>query len=120
MYPLFGKPLIQWSIDACKKSKYLNSDNIFISSEDDEILEFSKSQNVKTIRRPDRLSRDETWTQDVLKHASDSIDYSFDILVRVQANSPQIESEKIDECIEKLIENKLAVANPVAPVAVLL
>ena len=28
-------------------------------------------------------------------------------MIRIQANSPQIKADKIDECIEKLIENKL-------------
>mgnify|MGYP003677287423 FL=1 len=31
----------------------------------------------------------------------------FDVLVRVQANSPQVTSEKIDECIKKLKDHNL-------------
>ena len=37
IYNLLGKPLIGWSIQACKKSKYYK-DNLYVSSEDEEIL----------------------------------------------------------------------------------
>ncbi len=108
IYNLLGRPLIDWSIQACKGSKYYEG-NLYVSSEDREILELSESLGAKTIQRPDRLSEDGVWTQEVLKHAVDSSsDLSeCEIVVRIQANSPQIKSEKIDECIEKLIEYNL-------------
>ena len=65
----------------------------------------------KVIKRPEELAEDHVWTQDVLSHA---LEYSeieagneFDVLVRVQANSPQVTSEKIDECIKKLQDHNL-------------
>ena len=108
IYPLLGKPLIQWSIEACLKSKYLEPENIYVSSEDDEILNIAKNLNIQTIKRPKSLAKDNIWTQDVLKHAKTfTKQEKDDIIVRIQANSPQIEAEKIDECIEKLIKNDL-------------
>lgn len=108
IYNLLGKPLIGWSIQACKKSKYYK-DNLYVSSEDEEILKLSESLGAKIIERPVRLSDDNVWTQEVLKHAVESSTNlrECDIVVRIQANSPQIRSEKIDECIEKLIEYNL-------------
>tara|TARA_R100000664_G_C2760136_1_gene150886 strand:- start:11322 stop:12740 length:1419 start_codon:yes stop_codon:yes gene_type:complete len=110
IHPLMGKPLILWSVEACLKSKYLNYDNIFVSTEDSEIRDISKAAGIKVIDRPEELSKDDVWTQDVLSHAKDFLlntGEDFDIMVRIQANSPQIQSEKIDECIEKLINKKL-------------
>tara|TARA_B100000686_G_C16718743_1_gene933589 strand:+ start:548 stop:1120 length:573 start_codon:yes stop_codon:yes gene_type:complete len=104
-----GKPMIQWSIEACLKSELVDNSNLYVSTEDDEIIDLCKSISINTIRRPIELSADNIWTQDVLKHAVSSIGNieEKDIIVRVQANSPQIEPEKIDECIRKLIDSNL-------------
>jgi CMP-N-acetylneuraminic acid synthetase len=104
-----GKPMIQWSIEACLKSELINRDAIYVSSEDDEILELCESLSVNTINRPVELSADDVWTQDVLKHAVSEIGdlEESDIIVRVQANSPQVTSKKIDECILKLLDANL-------------
>ena len=63
---VLGKPMLNWAIDACKQSKYI--DRIFVSSEDNEILRLAKNSNVEVIERPISLSEDNVWTQDVLKH----------------------------------------------------
>ena len=115
-----GKPMIQWAIEACKNSKYLQNHLIFVSSEDEQILDIAKSLDVSQITRPKRLAEDDVWTQEVLAHAVDCIsDYARQedpetifphpdaAVIRVQANSPQVTSEKIDECIEKLITSQL-------------
>lgn len=104
------KPLIIWSLEECLKSKYLNKDNIYVSTEDADIKNIISDHNFKVIDRPIELALDNVWTQEVLKHAKDylnSLGIYFQIMIRIQANSPQIKADKIDECIEKLIENKL-------------
>lgn len=110
--PLLGKPLIQYAIEACRGSKFYDDKNVFVTTEDEEISSKSKELGASLIQRPCRLAEDDVWTQDVLKHAVkhiDGFDESCDnhILVRIQANSPQVKSEKIDECIKKLIDSKL-------------
>jgi CMP-N,N'-diacetyllegionaminic acid synthase len=107
LYNILGKPCIQYSLEACLKSKYFNN-NIYVSSEDKEILSFANQMGANVIKRPDHLSLDHVWTQKVLEHASDHLkDKNFKYVVRVQANSPQVTCEKIDECIEKLIQHNL-------------
>ena len=109
---LLGKPLIQYAIEACKKSNYYDSTNVYVTSEDQEILKKSEEFGISVISRPAQLAEDGVWTQDVLQHAITQIP-GFDekndnhILVRVQANSPQVQSVKIDECVQKLIEHNL-------------
>lgn len=104
---VLGKPMLQWAAEACLKSKFLNQSNIFVSSEDEEIIQISKEIGVKTIRRPAHLAADHVWTQEVIKHAIEALDFNPGIVVRIQANSPQIEPHKIDECIQKLLDNDL-------------
>ena len=107
LYDILGKPCIQYAIEACKQSKYLK-DNIYVSSEDEEILNFALSQGVNIIKRPENLAQDNVWTQDVLAHAVEVLkDKNFKYVVRVQANSPQVTHKKINECIDKLITNNL-------------
>lgn len=112
IYPFKGKPLMCWPIEACLKSKFLDNNNIFVSSEDDEILNIAKESGVQIIERPSFFAGDNVWTQEVLEHALADITYKkhirdIDVVIRVQANSPQIKPEKIDECIQKLIDHDL-------------
>jgi CMP-N-acetylneuraminic acid synthetase len=104
MADLCGKPLISYAIDACMRSRYYDGSNLFVSTEDAEIKKVSLRLGASIIDRPHRLSKDDVWTQDVLKHAVKMLEAEhFDIVVRIQANSPQVTCDKIDECIKKLI-----------------
>lgn len=111
IYPILGRPLMSYAIEACKGSQYLDDQNIYVSTEDEEIAGVAIQYGAKVIDRPDELSEDHVWTQDVLSHALEWSERQtgdeFDVLVRVQANSPQITSEKIDECIKKLQDHNL-------------
>ena len=111
IYPLLGRPLISYAIEACKGSKYLDNQSIYVSTEDEEIAGVAIQFGAKVIDRPVELAEDHVWTQDVLSHALEWSERQtgdeFDVLVRVQANSPQITSEKIDECIKKLQDHNL-------------
>jgi CMP-N-acetylneuraminic acid synthetase len=101
---LCGKPLISYAIAACMKSEYYDGSNLFVSTEDDEIKKVSSQLGASIIDRPHHLSKNDVWTQDVLKHAVAIVENEYlDIVVRIQANSPQVTCDKIDECIKKLI-----------------
>ena len=102
---------MSYAIEACKGSQYLDAQNIYVSTEDEEIAGIAVQCGAKVIDRPNELAEDHVWTQDVLSHALEwserQTGSEFDVLVRVQANSPQITSQKIDECIRKLQEHSL-------------
>ena len=114
MYPLNGKPLIEYTIDAALGSKYIDKDNIFVTSDWDELREFAKTKGVQTIERPKPLAEDHIWTQPVVDHAISTLNLeNEDIIIILQANSPQMTSKGIDICINKLIENRLWQVNTV-------
>ena len=71
IYPVWGKPMIYWTIEAAKKSKLINS--IYISSESDKIIKIAKKYKVKTIKRPKKLSKSNVYKIEALKHAVDEI-----------------------------------------------
>ncbi len=99
---VWGKPMIYWSIKAAQKSKYIN--DIYVTSDDDEILNISEGFGANTIKRPKDLSDNFTYKQFAITHALDSIKRKYDIVVSLQANSPQIKHSDIDASIEKLIK----------------
>ena len=63
LYKISGKPLIYFTILAAKKSKMF--DQIFVSSDSQEILNYSLSQNVSVVKRPKKYSRDFSSANDV-------------------------------------------------------
>jgi len=99
---LKGKPLIAWSIEAAKKSKYI--DNIVVSSDSDKILDIAKKYSVITIKRPDSLATDTASSIDVIKHVVENIKEKYDYIVLLQPTSPLRNEEHIDEAIEELIK----------------
>lgn len=101
-----GKPLIVWSIEAALKSKFIS--DVYVSSDDDEILQISKiSADVNIIKRPSVLAQDNSKTEPVLMHVLNSIDSSvYDYVILLQPTSPLRTAEHIDAAFYKLLESK--------------
>jgi N-acylneuraminate cytidylyltransferase len=95
-----GKPLIAWTIDVAKKSKYISS--IALTSDDDEIIEVGKVLGCDyLIKRPIELATDTASSVDVVLHAlSELPDYDYVILL--QPTSPLRTSTDIDAAFDLL------------------
>ena len=102
-----NKPMIQWTIDASLNSKYLTKENLIVSTESEEIKDTVKDMCL-VHDRPELLSRDDVWIQPVIDNAIQNLNLKEeDIIVILQPNSPQITSDIIDECIEKVIQENI-------------
>jgi len=99
------KPLIAHTIDHAKNSKFIKN-NIYVSSDDDMILEISKRYGASTIKRPDDLSTDESDSELALKHAIKSSEIDWDIIVFLQPTSPIRKIDDIDKAIEQFLEDE--------------
>lgn len=104
---LLGKPLIAYTIEQARNSKFI--DRIIVSTDSTEIANISKQYGAEApFIRPKNLASDNSSTIDVLLHAIDWMEknqkYSFDILVLLHTTTPLRSVEDIDECIELLIE----------------
>ena len=97
---LAGKPLISWSIEAAKKSKYV--DEVIVSSDDDEILGIAHSLDVTALKRPEILSTDTATTLEVIQYLIKNFEKQYTHLILLQPTSPLRESEDIDKAIELL------------------
>ena len=106
--PLGGKPLIAWTIEEVKKSKYI--DRIIVSTDSQEIANVSIKYDAEApFIRPKELAADETPSSDVVLHAIDWLDRNqnqkFEILILLQPTSPFRNSSQIDAALEEFISN---------------
>lgn len=98
-----GKPLIAWTIEAAKKSKYI--DRLIISSDDAEIIGVAKAWGCEApFVRPAELAKDETPGIDPVLHALEMLP-GYDLVVLLQATSPLRNTEDIDGCIAYCVTN---------------
>jgi len=107
--PLHGKPLIQYTIDAAKKSKFI--DKIFLSSDDNDIITVAKNLGVETdYIRPHHLADDHSSTADTIIDAitwlEEKENYFPDAILLLQPTSPLRTSDDIDGAIRLFEENK--------------
>ena len=102
IYQIWGRPMIYWSINACKKSKYI--DDIYVSTEDTEIKKISESYGAIIIDRPKELSEGHVFKQDVIVNALEQIKAEHDIVISLQPNSPEIKTLDLDNALEKFIK----------------
>lgn len=101
-----GKPLIAWSIEQAKGSKYIKG--VYVSTDDREIAEVSEKYGAKVIWRPASLATDISPSEDALLHAIVEIEKekNVDLVVFLQATSPVRETTDIDNAIEKFISER--------------
>jgi len=101
---LCGRPLVEWSIEAAKQSKYV--DSIVVSSDNKNILSIAEKQNVDTIIIPDFLADDKSTAINVLLHTLEQIEDTYDYVVLLQPTSPLRSNLDIDNSIEMLMRYK--------------
>lgn len=95
---LAGKPLIAWTIEAARASRYI--DRLILSSDDDEIMAVAREYGCEVpFVRPPELARDETAGIEPVLHAMTMLP-GFDYLIMLQPTSPLRTSEDIDAIIE--------------------
>lgn len=97
-----GKPLIAWTIEEAKKSRYI--DRTIISSDDDEIIDVAKKYGGDApFKRPAELARDDSPGIDAIIHAMEQFP-QYDLIMMLQATSPLRRVEDIDGCIEHFMK----------------
>ncbi|OGV13388.1 MAG: acylneuraminate cytidylyltransferase [Stygiobacter sp. RIFOXYA2_FULL_38_8] len=99
---LAGKPLIAWTIEEGKKSKYI--DRFILSSEDEEIIKVAKEWGCEVpFIRPKELAQDETPGIVPVIHTINILTEKYDYVCLLQPTSPLRKVWHIDKCIEKCI-----------------
>lgn len=99
--PVFGKPLITWTIEAAGRSRLL--DRYVVSTEDPEIAGVARDEGAEVLLRPVELATDDTTTLSVLQHVIGEIPASTVVLL--QCTSPVRDEGLIDDCILRFRES---------------
>ena len=110
IFPLNGKPMIAYTIEACKRSNLLS--DWIVSTDDLEIAKIAKrfGANIPFIRPAD-ISDDKTRNIDVLIHALQFMEEKnhiiYDLIVLLQPTSPIRDHNHIDEAIRIMEKSSL-------------
>ena len=104
---LAGKPLIAYTIEEAKKSRYL--DKVIVSTDDNEIAEISKKYGAEIpFMRDKRFATDDIPVlPDTIQYVVDELekrDIKSDIVSVLQPTSPLRKVKYIDMAIERLVE----------------
>ncbi len=96
---LGGRPLVAWSVDAARGSKYI--DRIVLSTDDETIAEAGKAAGAEVpFLRPKELAEDDSPVSGAITHAVGAVERRFSIVALLQATSPFRAAADIDACIE--------------------
>ena len=100
--PLHAKPLIAWSIEAARASKYI--DKVLVSTDSEAICEVAQKYGAETpFLRPKELAADDTKSVDVILHALEYFSAhgeEYDEVIILQPTSPLRDKADIDGAIE--------------------
>jgi len=98
---LLGVPLIAFSIQSALESKLI--DCVYVSSDDPEILDVSKSFGAHVIRRPAEISGDFSRDNELLEHAIESQFRNLDensLIAFLRPSHPLRNPQTLDQAIE--------------------
>jgi CMP-N,N'-diacetyllegionaminic acid synthase len=108
--PLLGRPLIGWTIEQAKQSRYI--DRVVVSTDDFEIAEAGRASGGDVpFMRPAELASDTASSIDVILHALDTLGEAgdhYEYLALLEPTSPLRDSSDIDAALEQLVSTHRA------------
>ncbi len=103
---LNGKPLIYYAIKTASASKF--SPDVYVSSDDDEILHTAQQFGAKIHRRDPSIADDRTTLDPVIhacyEYAKKREAKEYDLIVTMQPTSPLLKPHSLDRAIERIVE----------------
>lgn len=101
-----SKPLIAWSIDAARGSRFV--DRVILSSDDAEIIRVARAHGCEApFVREAQLAQDDTPTIEVVLDALDRCP-GYDWVLLLQPTSPLRTAEDIDRVVERCLSHAAA------------
>jgi len=102
--PLCGKPLIGWSIESARASRYV--DEVLVSTDGDDIARIAEQFGAAVpFRRPAELASDTATTLSAVQHALEHYrgkGRAFDVVVLLEPTSPLREPSDVDTMLAQL------------------
>jgi CMP-N,N'-diacetyllegionaminic acid synthase len=96
-----GRPLVEFTIEAALNSSYL--DEVYLSSDDDQILAIGREKGVLPIKRPAEFATDTSASEAVVKHFLTKLPENMVVqnpyIVYLQPTSPLRTAHHIDKAL---------------------
>lgn len=106
MRTIAGTPLIAFTIQAALNSRFV--DQVYLSSDSDEILAFGKNSGVRLIHRPSEFASDTASAIDVVKHFLGEIPSQLveenPYILYLQPTSPLRSAKHIDMAMQQMMD----------------
>jgi len=98
-----GKPLIYYTIKAALESKI---EKVYVSTDDQAIMDYAVSLGASAIMRPDNISGDHSPSEDALIHALNLLDNVCTVAF-LQCTSPLVRGSHINQGLREFKEKNL-------------
>jgi CMP-N-acetylneuraminic acid synthetase len=103
---LNGKPLIYYSITNALSSSY--QPDVFVSSDDEEIINIALKVGAKIINRDSQLAQDATTLDPVIYdgylQAKEKTQKAYDLIITLQPTSPLLQTASLDAAIARMLD----------------
>jgi len=97
--PLAGRPMVAWTLEACRESRVL--DQVVVSTDDEAVAAVATEMGFPPpFRRPDSLSGPQASVIDAVAHALETLGGTWDYIVLLQPTSPLRLGADIDAAVE--------------------
>ena len=107
LYPVLGRPLAYYPMKAAADCRDIFQ--VYLSTDDERLMELARENGIKTIKRPDALCTDEALGEDVYQQAYDLIkeqnSQPIELIVLLMCNAAMITTRTISEGIRVLKDN---------------
>jgi len=107
---LAGKPLIYYSINNARSIEGGNTD-VYVSSDDDEILTLAEKFSAKTINREASNAADNVTLDPVIYKSYQKVraleDKEYDLVITLQPTSPLLRPESLNEAVKFMRESDI-------------
>lgn len=109
LYPVFKKPMLQWVAECCLAVDQIR--DVWVSSDDDDILALAEMLGCRPLQRPAELADDLVPKMEAVRHAWQQISGTYDndivSIAVVQANSPEIRPKHLHAALRLLEKHAL-------------
>ena len=99
------KPLIAWSIESCLNSKLISK--VYVSTDSKKYAKIAKQFGpVEILLRPRKISGDFSTDYQMIKHAIDNIDYSYDYIAHIRPTTPIRKIYDLNTAIKSFVNSR--------------
>lgn len=106
-----GKPLLAWSIEQAKSSKYVDNMRIVLSTDSIEYANIGNEYGAEVpFIRPKKIAQDNSTDIEFIQHAVSYLEewenYKSDIILQLRPTQPCRKVEEIDKCLDLFLQNR--------------